>query len=156
MIEESTMNRIIDGSYDASDEFINICQKEATVRIENLSFWELAASVRPMVILGAWDLISSPKRERFGQFSAGGNDRRDNCLQAFGVVEKILEIEPALAFRRTSVADCEQAAKAAIGLAIFRIGNNVRRIVPENEARADCEFEAGFLRRDMRPHDAGE
>jgi aminoglycoside phosphotransferase (APT) family kinase protein len=62
------MNLIIDGYYEAADEFIGVYEKESGQNLENLRFWELAAAARPMIDLEDWNLNTPPKRDRFEQF----------------------------------------------------------------------------------------
>jgi len=43
------MNMTLMGLPDAADEFLRIYQSETDRKVNNLAFWELAASVRPMI-----------------------------------------------------------------------------------------------------------
>jgi aminoglycoside phosphotransferase (APT) family kinase protein len=50
-----------------ADEFLDAYEREAAQPVLNLSFWELAAAVRPMFSQEGW-IDSSPARERFREF----------------------------------------------------------------------------------------
>src|SRR5262249_5660699 len=56
-------------------------------------------------------------------------------------LEQVLEKEDALGLLAAAFADGEQAGEAAPGIAVLRIGENVRRAVREAQPRADDEFQ---------------
>jgi aminoglycoside phosphotransferase (APT) family kinase protein len=50
------MNMFLMGAPDAADEFLHVYQSELGRKLKNLGFWELAASVRPMVDPVDWNI----------------------------------------------------------------------------------------------------
>jgi aminoglycoside phosphotransferase (APT) family kinase protein len=50
------MNMILMGAPHAADEFLRVYETELGRKIKNLSFWELAASVRPMIDPVDWNV----------------------------------------------------------------------------------------------------
>jgi aminoglycoside phosphotransferase (APT) family kinase protein len=53
------MNIILMGAPDAADEFLHIYEAEMGRRLQNLGFWELAASVRPMIDPVDWKVTET-------------------------------------------------------------------------------------------------
>lgn len=53
------MNIVLMGLPDAADEFLRVYEFESGHKVENLGFWELAASVRPMVDPVDWKVTNS-------------------------------------------------------------------------------------------------
>ena len=54
------MNMILMGLPDAADEFIRAYESQTGHALKNISFWELAASVRPMTDPVDWKVDQSP------------------------------------------------------------------------------------------------
>jgi aminoglycoside phosphotransferase (APT) family kinase protein len=50
------MNMVMMGAPNAADEFLRIYEAKMGRKIENLGFWELAASVRPMIDPIGWNV----------------------------------------------------------------------------------------------------
>ena len=61
------MNMVLLGEPDAADEFLRVYESEMGRRVENLGFWELAASVRPMIDPEEW-IVGNSKGIRAGVF----------------------------------------------------------------------------------------
>lgn len=53
------MNMIVMGAQDAADEFLRVYESQMGRKIKNLGFWELAASVRPMVDPQDWKVTET-------------------------------------------------------------------------------------------------
>lgn len=53
------MNMVLMGAPNAADEFLHIYESEVGRKIKNLGFWELAASVRPMVDPVDWKVTET-------------------------------------------------------------------------------------------------
>ena len=53
------MNLVLMGAPDAADEFLRVYESEIGHEIKNLGFWELAASVRPMVDPVDWNITDT-------------------------------------------------------------------------------------------------
>ena len=53
------MNMVLMGAPDAADEFFRVYESEIGCKIKNLGFWELAASVRPMVDPVDWKVTET-------------------------------------------------------------------------------------------------
>jgi hypothetical protein len=70
--------------------------------------------------------------------------QRQNQQAAFGEFEEIVEIRATLALPSVGIvaalAAGEQLAEPAVGGAVARIDQNIRRAVDEDEARTDQQF----------------
>ena len=82
-------------------------------------------------------------------------------LQSLAPLQKIVELEPALALRRAPVSLGQDPAEPAVSRAILRVDERVGRAVDECEPRAGnnphARHRGGVLARErMRAHDAGE
>ena len=64
------MNLILSGLDEAADEFLRIYENETGAEVANLGFWELAASVRPMIDPVDWNITQSPGSDIFARFVA--------------------------------------------------------------------------------------
>lgn len=53
------MNMVLMGASDAADEFLRVYESEIGHKIKNLGFWELAASVRPMIDPVDWKVTET-------------------------------------------------------------------------------------------------
>ena len=53
------MNIVLMGAQTAADEFLHVYESELGRKIKNLGFWELAASVRPMVDPVDWNITET-------------------------------------------------------------------------------------------------
>ena len=62
------MNMLLEDLPQAADEFIKTYERETGQEIGNLAFWELAAAARPMLDPEGWEIVESPRRDRFAQF----------------------------------------------------------------------------------------
>ncbi len=86
--------------------------------------------------------------------------RHQHQQQPFAEFPQIIEAEAALAFVGREFAFAEQTAEPAIGGAVARIGQNVRRAVDEDETRPDQQFRPGLQFRVFQfgigPHHAGQ
>ena len=89
--------------------------------------------------------------------------RQHNEVEAFDVLQQIVDVENALGFLAAAFPDGEQAGQPAPGAPVLRIGEDVRRAVGENQPRAGRDLQLDplvavgvFLQGGgMRPHDAG-
>ena len=61
------MQMYLKGTGSVADEFLDAYEREASQRVSNLGFWELAAAARPMFSPEGW-IDESPAKERFSQF----------------------------------------------------------------------------------------
>ena len=82
-------------------------------------------------------------------------------LQPLALLHEVIQPEPAFALGRAQVSRRQDAAEPAVGRAILRIGEHVRRAIVEGEPRADHDARGahrlGVLAREhMRAHDARE
>ena len=88
--------------------------------------------------------------------------RHHHQQQAVLPFEQIIEGEQTLALRRAQLSRAQQATETAIGFAIRRIGENVRRAIHEDETATDellrdrLAFLLQFFKRGIHAHDAGQ
>lgn len=68
------MEMVLSGMGHVADEFLSTYEAAVGRRITNLSFWELAASARPMFSPDGW-ISASPAKEHFRQFVADARKR---------------------------------------------------------------------------------
>lgn len=61
------MDMILSGMREAADTFLAAYEKQMGRPVPNLSFWELAAAVRPMFTPDGW-ISESPSKQRFAAF----------------------------------------------------------------------------------------
>jgi aminoglycoside phosphotransferase (APT) family kinase protein len=69
------LNMTLMGLPDAANEFLRIYEAETERPAENLGFWELAASVRPMVDLVEWEVDSPWRMDIFQHFMDDAKQR---------------------------------------------------------------------------------
>lgn len=62
------MNMVMMGLPQAADEFLRVYELETGKSPQNLGFWELAASVRPMMNAEDWKIDQSPGKDVFQEF----------------------------------------------------------------------------------------
>ncbi len=62
------MNLTLRGLAEAAEEFLRVYQARRGIKLENLAFWELAASVRPMLDQADWRVDREPGRGRLLAF----------------------------------------------------------------------------------------
>ena len=111
--------------------------------------------MRPLFEAGQQDRVSSSA----SIVSGGHHDE----VEAFDVLQQIVEGREAFGFVAAAFPDGEQSGQPSPGHPVLRIGQDVRRAVGENEARAGSDLEFRFLfavsfvlmGSSMRAHDAG-
>lgn len=69
------MNMVLMGLPDAADEFLRVYELQTGRTLKNLVFWELAASVRPMIDPVDWKIHQPPGMGVFQNFIAGAKKR---------------------------------------------------------------------------------
>jgi hypothetical protein len=74
------MNMVLMGLPAAAEEFLRIYEAEMGHKVENLGFWELAASVRPMINPEDWKVHQSPGMDMFQGFIADARKRASGLM----------------------------------------------------------------------------
>jgi aminoglycoside phosphotransferase (APT) family kinase protein len=69
-IAYARMNMILIGLPEAADEFLRAYETEMGTKVQNLGFWSLAASVRPMTDSEGWNVVNGEGFDRLQRFIA--------------------------------------------------------------------------------------
>ena len=130
---------------------------DAVLLREGLEAAQVALVVAAVVDRGAEpELVARQAAEGCLCLLQRGAWRHEDELEAFDVFDEVVEAEDAVALFSAAVAERQEAAEAPPRGPVTGIGEDVRRVVAEDEACAHEQAQAAFGGFDMGAHDAGD